>query len=237
MKNIVNKLILAGASGTLALTSAYLIIPFEGEVVNEKGNHVVYKDIVGINTACWGQTGADLDGRKPSAGVTYTQEYCEKWYLKELIKYNKAMKKHVKVELKPYEEVAYTSFVWNVGETNFKNSTLLKKLNSGDRVGACNELPRWNKAGGVVVKGLTNRRLHEQKVCLGKDEAVNAALSSLLVQQEAPETFISTSQGVDEGEPVSTLVEPINEPEVSIPDVIPEAPVEKCWKFLWFCLK
>lgn len=225
MNPLVKRLSLLGASSVIAVSGAYMINPWEG-----KENHA-YRDIVGVATICFGET------KGVKMGDYRTDEQCEESLVSELTAYNKAMKKHVKVELKPYEEVAYTSFVWNVGETNFKNSTLLKKLNSGDRVGACNELPRWNKAGGVVVKGLTNRRLHEQKVCLGKDETVNAALNSLLVQQEAQETFISTGQGVDNGKPVSTVVEPINEPEVSVPDVTAEAPVEKCWKFLWFCLK
>lgn len=225
MNSLTKRLVALGASSVIAITGGVLVAPWEG-----KENHA-YKDIVGVATICFGET------KGVKMGDYRTDEQCEESLVSELAAYNKAMKKHVKVELKPYEEIAYTSFVWNVGETNFKNSTLLKKLNAGDRVGACNELPRWNKAGGNVVKGLTNRRLHEQKVCLGKDETVNGALNSLSVRQEAPETFISTSQGVDEGEPVSTLVEPLIEPEVSVPDVTPEAPVEKCRKFLWFCLK
>lgn len=216
MKNIVNRLVLAGASGVLAVVSAYLIIPFEGEVVNKNGNHVVYKDIVGINTACWGQTGADLDGRKLSAGVTYTQEYCEKWYLKELMEYNKAMKKRVKVELKPHEEAAYTSFVWNVGLGAWNSSTLLKKLNAGDREGACKQILVWNKATfdkkgadrqrasgetctaksnqpgkySCTVKGLTNRRVAEYQVCTNNNADVTKVLEEV--------KLLETDEGVVE---------------------------------------
>lgn len=225
MNTLTKKLLSWGVGGAVAVSAGYAVAPWEGM------SNQAYKDIVGVATVCFGEI------RGVKMGDYRTTEQCEKGLAKELTEYNKNMRKHVTVNLLPYEEVAYTSFVWNVGETNFKNSTLLKKLNSGDRVGACNELPRWNKAGGVVVKGLTNRRLHEQKVCLGKDETVNAVLSSLSVQQEAAETFISTGQGVDKGESISTLAGPLNEPEISAPEVNPEAPVEKCWKFLWFCLK
>ena len=45
-------------------------------------------------------------------------------------------------------------------------STLLKKLNNGDRVGACNQLLRWDKAGGKKLRGLTLRRQSENKLCL-----------------------------------------------------------------------
>lgn len=225
MNPLVKRLSLLGASSVIAISGAYMVAPWEG-----KENHA-YKDIVGVATICFGET------KGVKTRDYRTDEQCEESLVSELAAYNKAMKKHVKVELKPYEEIAYTSFVWNVGETNFKNSTLLKKLNSGDRVGACNELPKWNKAGGNVVKGLTNRRLHEQKVCLGKDEAINSALNSFSVRHEALETLISTGQGVVKGEPISTLLGPLNEPEVSVPAIVLEAPVEKCWKFLWFCLK
>lgn len=214
MKNIVNKFILAGASGALAVASAYLIIPFEGEVVNKQGNHIVYKDIIGINTACWGQTGLDLDGNKPIAGATYTQEYCEKWYIEELTKYNTNMKRNVAVPLKEYEEIAYTSFVWNIGETKWNSSTLLKKLNAGDNLGACKELLRWNMAGGKPVKGLTNRRIAEYNVCTNQDSKVSDALEALHTAQEAP-------LNVDEEEHQPITVEAVVAPVETVVQATP----------------
>lgn len=38
------------------------------------------------------------------------------------------------------------------------------------------------KAGGKTVKGLTNRRQAEYKVCIGKDADVNKALQELKKQ-------------------------------------------------------
>jgi lysozyme len=61
---------------------------------------------------------------------------------------------------------AIVSFTFNVGEGNLRRSTLLRKLNAGDIVGACNELPRWNKAGGRVLPGLVKRRAEERALCL-----------------------------------------------------------------------
>jgi lysozyme len=61
---------------------------------------------------------------------------------------------------------ALTSFAYNVGIDNFRKSTLLRKLNAGDIVGACNELPRWNKAKGQVLPGLVKRREAERQLCL-----------------------------------------------------------------------
>ncbi|MDP2640772.1 MAG: glycoside hydrolase family protein, partial [Betaproteobacteria bacterium] len=43
-------------------------------------------------------------------------------------------------------------------------STLLKKLNAGDYSGAAAEFPKWNKAGGKVLKGLVARRAAEAEL-------------------------------------------------------------------------
>lgn len=192
------KLLTLGLSATLAVTGGYLIGPLEGM------SNQAYKDIVGVPTVCFGVT----NGVK--MGDYKTTEQCERDLAKELVVYNRNMKKHVKVELFPYEEIAYTSFVWNLGETNFKNSTLLKKLNAGDREGACQELLKWNRAGGKEVRGLTNRRLHEQKVCLGKDEKVNEALKALEASKTSPEAFKQGSLGMGSQEPIKVVVEPSN---------------------------
>lgn len=61
---------------------------------------------------------------------------------------------------------AIISFVYNVGVGNFSKSTLLKKLKRGDYAGAANEFPRWNKAGGRVLAGLTKRREEERQLFL-----------------------------------------------------------------------
>lgn len=55
---------------------------------------------------------------------------------------------------------ALVSFSFNVGNANFKSSTLLRRLNAGEDelTVIAEELPKWNKAGGQVLPGLTRRR-------------------------------------------------------------------------------
>ena len=55
------------------------------------------------------------------------------------------------------------SFVFNVGCGNFADSTLRKRLNRREDPAtvAKEELPKWNKAGGVVAPGLVERRKQE----------------------------------------------------------------------------
>ena len=63
-------------------------------------------------------------------------------------------------------KIAFVSWIYNVGEGNARKSTLVKKVIAGDFIGACDELLKWNKAGGKVVKGLANRRIDERELCL-----------------------------------------------------------------------
>jgi lysozyme len=57
---------------------------------------------------------------------------------------------------------ALVSFAYNVGTGNFASSTLLKKVNRNpDDLTIKDEFLRWNKAGGKVINGLTNRRNEE----------------------------------------------------------------------------
>jgi lysozyme len=57
---------------------------------------------------------------------------------------------------------ALVSFVYNVGETAFDNSTLLKRLNAANYAAAADEFARWNKQAGRVLKGLVRRRAEER---------------------------------------------------------------------------
>lgn len=167
MNALGKRLIALGASSIIAVSAAFLVAPFEGK------ENKAYLDLVGIPTVCFGETkGVKLGDYK-------TDAQCEESLVKELTSYNKEMKKYVTVPIPENMEVAYTSFVWNVGIGAWKNSTLLKKLNSQDYAGACQQLLRWDKAGGKTVKGLTNRRQAEYKVCMGKDADVNKALQEL----------------------------------------------------------
>lgn len=73
----------------------------------------------------------------------------------------------VKVPLSQGEFDAFTSFAFNVGAEAFCSSTLVKKLNSGDYAGACQELKRWVYVDGRRVQGLVNRREAEYRLCMG----------------------------------------------------------------------
>lgn len=80
--------------------------------------------------------------------------------------------KSVKVNLNNNQKTALISFIYNIGGKNFSESTLVKKLNQNDFIGASNEFERWKytrKNGKLVFsKGLLNRRKLEKAKFLCK---------------------------------------------------------------------
>lgn len=56
---------------------------------------------------------------------------------------------------------ALIDFAFNLGEGNLAASTLRRKVNAGDWDEVAYQFMRWNRAGGVVLAGLTKRRAAE----------------------------------------------------------------------------
>lgn len=131
-----------------------------------------YQDQVGVWTVCKGITGpAVIPGKTYSAAecAVLEQDYINKMLAK--------MGQCVKPALSFDEWVAYGHFTYNIGTKAFCSSTLVKKLNAGDRAGACREMGRWTfiRKAGVLVNcrdpkhkcgGLPKRRDYEVQMCL-----------------------------------------------------------------------
>ncbi len=111
-------------------------------------------------TICYGHTGPEV---RPGLTVSHTQ--CERWLNEDTLKAQSVVQTYVDVPLKQGEYDAYTSFVYNLGEVRFRDSTMLLKLNAGDHAGACNQFPLWVYADGRVLEGLAVRRTKEQTLC------------------------------------------------------------------------
>lgn len=62
--------------------------------------------------------------------------------------------------------IAFSDAVYNIGPKVACNSTASRYLAAKQYDAACRELPRWNKSNGVVLPGLTRRRLAEMEICL-----------------------------------------------------------------------
>ena len=68
----------------------------------------------------------------------------------------------IKVKVSQNQFDAMCSLAYNIGTGSFLKSTLLKKVNAGDFIGASEEFLKWNKSGGKELLGLTRRREREK---------------------------------------------------------------------------
>ena len=59
------------------------------------------------------------------------------------------------------KHAAIADFCFNLGTTRNKASTLRRRVNAGDWVGAAEELQKWERGGGRKMPGLVSRRKAE----------------------------------------------------------------------------
>jgi lysozyme len=102
-------------------------------------------------------------------GDTITELQADDFLQEDLSDATAGVQNAVKVMLSDNQFAACVSLAFNIGSGGFAGSTLVKKLNASDYIGAANEFPRWNKDNGVEVKGLTYRRYGEQQLFLTPD--------------------------------------------------------------------
>lgn len=145
---------------TLALSGAGLV----GIANWEKFAPRTYADAVGVPTIGYGTT----QGVRP--GQTITPERALVKLLEHVDQHSAAaVRRCVRVPLYQHEFDAYVSLTYNIGGEAFCGSTLVKLLNAGQYTTACQQILRWDRAGGKPLAGLTRRRQAEAKTCLGQD--------------------------------------------------------------------
>lgn len=148
-----NKTKIAAAGLALA---AGIVMYFEGY------KPAAYLDPIGIPTVCYGHT------KNVKMGDVHSKDECRALLNADLQKAWDACGRVIKIDMLPHQHAACASFTYNVGAGNMERSTYARLMNAGKIHEACNELLRWNKAGGRVLPGLVKRRELERKVCLGE---------------------------------------------------------------------
>jgi lysozyme len=133
-----------------------------------------------------GKAGIPVKGDKPTIGFgttegvkvgdTITPPQALARALKDVQKFEGALKKCVTVPLHQHEYDAYVSLAYNIGPTAFCGSTLVKRLNASDYRGACSEILRWRFYQGKdcsldenkrLCGGIWTRRMQESSQCAG----------------------------------------------------------------------
>ena len=153
----------AGGAGTLAAALAENESRAEG--VSDSGRDDIrqregvrlqaYRDVGGEWTIGYGHLGAQ-------EGDVISRERAEELFEEDLAEASDAVTRLVNVDLTQDQFDALTSFVYNIGQGAFAESTLLRELNAGNYETAASEFERWNHVNGEINDGLTARRLSER---------------------------------------------------------------------------
>lgn len=129
----------------------------------ERSRLKAYQDSVGVWTIGIGHTGPEVH-----AGLVWTQEQVDAAFRADLGRFESAVSSAVKVPVTQGEYDAMVSLAFNIGGGAFARSTLVKKLNAGDRAGASAEFEVFNKVTingqKVVAAGLSARRRVERQM-------------------------------------------------------------------------
>ncbi|WP_275157474.1 lysozyme [Citrobacter koseri] len=162
-------LVLAGAPASVILD----------QFLNEKeGNTLVaVMDPGGVWSLCRGVT--RIDGKPVVKGMKVTQAKCDQANATERDKALAWVDRNIKVPLTEPQKAGIASFCpYNIGPGKCLPSGFFRKLNAGDRKGACAEIRRWIFDGGKDCRirsnncfGQVSRRDHESALtCWGIDQ-------------------------------------------------------------------
>ncbi len=124
-----------------------------------------YQDAVGVWTIGYGWT-QPVDGKKVGPGMQIDQATADRLLKCGVVQYEQGVNQLVKVRITQGQFDALVSFAYNLGLRSLSTSTLLQKLNAGDKQGAADQFGRLVSAGGKRLDGLVARRAAEREMFL-----------------------------------------------------------------------
>ena len=137
-----------------------LIKHYEGCPKDAEGNAVSYRCAANKKKIGFGSLKL-IDCSQVQDDMSITMQEAEDLLAHELNEYEGYINEMVTVPLKQNEMDAMVSWVFNLGPTNLKNSTLLRVLNEGKYHEVPEQIKLWNKVNGKVNEGLVKRRKSE----------------------------------------------------------------------------
>lgn len=108
---------------------------------------IAYQDGRGIWSICRGLT--RIEGKPVTQGLKLSYSQCKRYDALERDKAIAWVRRNVTIPLSEPAVAGIASFCpYNIGPAKCFPSTFYKKLNAGDRIGACAEIRRWIFDGG-----------------------------------------------------------------------------------------
>jgi GH24 family phage-related lysozyme (muramidase) len=132
---------------------------------------VAYQDTVGVWTIGYGHTSM-AGPPQVVPGMAITEAEAERILRQDLTMFESGVNDELTINTHPDQFSAMVSFAFNVGLGAYRDSTLLRKHNGGDFVGAADEFLRWVYAGGQRLPGLERRRQAERALYLSQDYTI-----------------------------------------------------------------
>jgi lysozyme len=114
--------------------------------------------------------GVGHTGPEVFKGLVWMDDLIDKTLSADLAKFEEGVQR-LTGEIPQGQFDALVLFAFNVGLGNLLESTLLRKLRTGDVAGAAHEFERWDKAAGKSMKGLRRRRAAERELFNGATAA------------------------------------------------------------------
>lgn len=148
--------------------AAEFIKKFEGyHKALPDGSCTAYLDPIGIPTIGWGSI-YDVDGSKVKMNRVWSKQLAQEQLEKEIKHFLNGLliASPILAKSSNSKVIACLSFCFNLGLGAYRSSTFRRKVNEGNWQEASQQVLRWNKAGGKVLRGLTIRRQAESLLLL-----------------------------------------------------------------------
>lgn len=134
-----------------------LITHFEGcHKKRSDGKIEAYLDPVNIPTIGWGTTS------NVKMGMVVTRDEALQLFKRDLAEFELGVRRALKIKVTQAQFDALVSFAYNLGLGALGDSSLLRKLNSGDFASAARWFDAYVNAGGRKLPGLVRRRKSER---------------------------------------------------------------------------
>lgn len=132
---------------------------FEGEILK------VYLDPVGLSTLGVGHLLTKAELAQMPVGTPITKEQSDEYLRRDLKRFEDLMNAEA-LPATQNQFDAMVSLAFNIGESGFLRSSVLRYHKHESYLSAANSFMLWNRSGGRVLKGLTRRRRAEQVLYL-----------------------------------------------------------------------
>jgi GH24 family phage-related lysozyme (muramidase) len=120
---------------------------------------------------------------------TITNEEVARLFENDIESIRLNLNKVIKVPVNKNQQLALLSLRYNIGADAFNNSTLLRKLNTGDYNAASTHFAEWRLSEGKIVQGLVNRRERERQLFVTKiDKQLPVTKNESNSQEKYPDT-------------------------------------------------